>query len=216
MTKRPQALLFDWDNTLIDSWAVIHAAMNATLEAMGHPRWSRAEAETRIRASMRDSFPGLFGERWKDAEKIFYQSFESLHLLELKPLSGAAELLAWAAGAGFYLGVVSNKRGPYLRKEAEHLNWARYFNVLAGAGDAARDKPAPEHVEKALAPGGISAGDHIWFIGDTDIDLICARNTGCVPVLVRPQPPLPGEFADAPPQHYFPDLGQLQAALAAL
>ncbi|WP_374382756.1 HAD family hydrolase [Dongia sp.] len=216
MTARPVALLFDWDNTLVDSWAVIHAAMNETLEAMGHPRWSRTEAETRIRASLRDSFPGLFGERWKEAEKVFYGAFEKLHLLELKPLPGAGDLVAWAAAAGFYMGVVSNKRGPYLRKEAAHLGWDKYFAALAGAGDSARDKPAREHVQLALDPGGLQPGRHVWFIGDTDIDLICGHTNGCIPVLVRPQPPLAGEFGEAAPQHYFPGLADLKATLAAL
>ena len=40
---RPKAVLFDWDNTLVDSWAVIHAALNETLTAMDHPNWTRAE-----------------------------------------------------------------------------------------------------------------------------------------------------------------------------
>jgi phosphoglycolate phosphatase len=215
MSAKPSVLLFDWDNTLVDSWGVIHAAMNTTLEAMGHPRWSRSDAENRIRASLRDSFPGLFGDRWKEAEKIFYDAFERLHLLELQPLPGAGDLLAWAAEAGFYLGVVSNKRGPYLRQEAAHLGWDRYFAALAGAGDAARDKPAHEHVQLALDPGKWQPGPHVWFIGDTDIDLICAHSNGCVPVLVRPQPPHAGEFGEAAPQHYFPALSGLQAVLAA-
>lgn len=213
---RPTVLLFDWDNTLVDSWGVIHAAMNATLEELGHPMWSRSEAETRIRASLRDSFPGLFGERWRDAEKIFYAAFERLHLLQLEPLPGAAGLLAWAKDAGFYMGVVSNKRGAYLRKEAAHLGWDRYFTALAGAGDAAKDKPAGEHVQLALDPGGHLPGPHVWFIGDTDIDLVCAYGNGCVPVLIRPQPPHQGEFGEAAPQYYFPALSGLQAALAAL
>ena len=25
---RPRAILFDWDNTLVDSWATIHEALN--------------------------------------------------------------------------------------------------------------------------------------------------------------------------------------------
>jgi phosphoglycolate phosphatase len=216
MTRRPTVLLFDWDNTLVDSWRVIHAAMNTTLEAMGHPRWSRSDAENRVRTSLRDSFPGLFGERWGEAEKIFYDAFERLHLLELQPLPGAEDLLIWASGAGFYMGVVSNKRGPYLRKEAAHLGWDKYFSALAGAGDAAQDKPARAHVQKALDPGKFQPGSHVWFIGDTDIDLTCGHNNGCVPVLVRPQPPHAGEFGEAPPQHYFPALSGLQAALAAL
>lgn len=216
MARRPTVLLFDWDNTLVDSWGVIHAAMNATLDALGHPRWSRSEAETRIRASLRDSFPGLFGERWREAEKIFYAAFERLHLLQLEPLAGAADLLAWAADAGFYMAVVSNKRGPYLRKEAAHLGWDKFFTTLAGAGDAVRDKPAREHVQLALDPGKLQPGPHVWFIGDTDIDLICAHNNGCVPVLIRPQPPHAGEFGEAAPKHFFPELSGLQAALSAL
>ncbi|WP_374374292.1 HAD family hydrolase [Dongia sp.] len=214
MSSRPTALLFDWDNTLVDSWGVLHATMNETLAAMGQATWSRAEAEQRIRASMRDSFPILFGERWPEAEKIFYSTYERLHIDTLQACPGAEELLAWAAESGFYMGVVSNKRGAFLRAEATALGWNRYFRKLAGAGDAARDKPAREHVEAALVPGEMTMGAHIWFIGDTDIDLLCARNTGCVGVLVRAQPPAEGEFAELAPDHYFPDLAALRAALA--
>ena len=57
----PKAILFDWDNTLIDSWSVILAAMNHTLVELGHEPWSRVEIEARARLSLRDSFPTLFG-----------------------------------------------------------------------------------------------------------------------------------------------------------
>jgi phosphoglycolate phosphatase len=165
---------------------------------------------------MRDSFPVVFGERWKDAEKVFYEAFARLHLDQLRPLAGAPDLLSWADAAGFYMGVVSNKRGVFLRAEAAQLGWDRHFSALAGAGDAARDKPAREHVELALAPGRIIPGPHVWFIGDTDIDLVCAHATGCVPVLVRALPPAEGEFGKAAPRHHFPDLGALLSALKTL
>lgn len=214
MTARPSALLFDWDNTLVDSWGVLHATMNETLTAMGHETWSRTEAEARIRASMRDSFPILFGDRWPEAEKIFYTTYERLHIAALQACAGAEDLLAWAAGEGFYMGVVSNKRGSYLRAEADALGWTRYFSKLAGAGDAARDKPAREHVEAALDLARLQPGPHIWFVGDTDIDMLCARNTGCVAVLIRPHPPIADEFAEAQPDFHFPDLTGLRRKLA--
>lgn len=212
MTQLPRAILFDWDNTLVESWGVIHEAMNLTLDAMGHPKWTRAETETRVRASLRDSFPHLFGDRWKEAEKVFYESFEAIHLQHLRPLSGAEDLLAYLSGPlGLYVGVVSNKRGPFLRKEAEHLGWSRYFRKLAGAGDAARDKPALEHVQLAL--GDIAAGPDVWFAGDADIDLKCARNAGCTPILVRPQAPGEAEFPGHEPSLYFPDCAGFLAYL---
>jgi phosphoglycolate phosphatase len=213
MTNKPNAILFDWDNTLIDSWNVIHAAMNETLAAMQQPLWSRMDIEARVRGSARDSFPALFGNRAEDAQKIFFDAYERRHIAELRPIDGAEELLRELSESGFYLAVISNKRGPVLRLEARHLGWEKYFGALAGAGDAAKDKPAAEHVELALAGGPIRPGSHVWLVGDTDIDLVCAKGSGCVPVLIRAQAPQPGEFAEALPEHYFPDLEMLKAAL---
>ena len=210
--RRPRAILFDWDNTLIESWGVIHEAMNLTLDAMGHPRWSRAETETRVRASLRDTFPHLFGARWRDAEQVFYNSFAAIHLDHLRALPGAADMLKHLAEVeGLYLGVISNKRGEYLRREADHLGWTGYFRALAGAGDAARDKPAIEHVRLAL--GGLPAGADIWLVGDADIDLKCAHGSGCLPVLMRPAAPSDGEFTGHEPALYFPDCAGLLAYL---
>jgi phosphoglycolate phosphatase len=209
--KLPRAILFDWDNTLVESWGVIHEAMNLTLAAMGHDHWTREETEKRVRASLRDSFPALFGDRWKDAERIFYNSFAAIHLKHLRALPGAGEMLAHLAGQGLYLGVISNKRGEYLRREADHLGWTAHFRALAGAGDAARDKPAIEHVQLAL--GDLACGDDIWLVGDADIDLKCAWNAGCTPVLMRRTAPAEGEFPGHEPVLYFPDCAGLLAYL---
>jgi phosphoglycolate phosphatase len=209
--KVPRAILFDWDNTLVESWGVIHEALNLTLAAMGHDHWTREETEKRVRASLRDSFPILFGNRWREAEQVFYNSFAAIHLKHIKALPGAGEMLAHLAGQGLYLGVVSNKRGEYLRREADHLGWTGHFRVLAGAGDAARDKPAIEHVHLAL--GDVACGEDVWLVGDADIDLKCARNAGCMPVLMRPAAPAKGEFPGHEPALYFPDCAGLLAYL---
>lgn len=212
---RPSAVLFDWDNTLVDSWAVIHVALNETFTAMGHPAWTRAETEARVRGSLRDTFPGMFRGRWQDAERIFYETFARIHLEQLTPLPGAAELLRELSDAGFYLGVVSNKRGHFLRLEAEHLGWQTHFKCLAGAGDCARDKPHRDHVDHALGLGtpspGPAAGRDVWFVGDADVDMVCAKNAGCHGVLVRASAPSAGEFDGAIPDLYFRDLAGLMA-----
>lgn len=209
--KSPRAILFDWDNTLVESWGVIHEAMNLTLAAMGHDHWTREQTETRVRASLRDSFPTMFGDRWRDAERVFYNSFAAIHLQHLRALPGAGEMLADLAGKGLYLGVISNKRGEYLRREADHLGWTGHFRALAGAGDAARDKPAIEHVKLAL--GDLACGADVWLVGDADIDLKCATNAGCTPVLMRPAAPAEGEFPGHEPALYFPDCAGLLAYL---
>lgn len=200
---RPRAILFDWDNTLVDNWPVIHESMNDALTAMGHPVWTLAEAKARIRASLRESFPTMFGDRWPEAREIYYRSFASRHLAVLKPMAGAEQLLRGLTGRGLYLGIVSNKTGSYLRKEVDHLGWRDYFGALVGAGDCPQDKPARAPVELALAPTGTGPESSVWFVGDTDIDMVCAIASGCWPVLLRADPPAAGEFVDAPPSLYL-------------
>jgi hypothetical protein len=68
----PRAILFDWDNTLVDAWGTIQLALNAALTAMGQSAWTMEETRVRVRASLRDSFPRMFGDRWPEARDIFY------------------------------------------------------------------------------------------------------------------------------------------------
>lgn len=185
---RPRALIFDWDNTLVDTWPCIGRATNITLEAMGLPKWSEEEIHARVAGSLRDTFPKIYGHRWEEAREIYYRAFEAVHLEMLAALPDAEALLTHARQAGLYLGVVSNKTGSYLRQEAAHMGWAHYFGRLVGAQDAPRDKPAPDPIWLALKNSGIeAAGPDVWFIGDAAVDVECGRAAGCTTVLVHRQ-----------------------------
>lgn len=179
----PTAILFDWDNTLVDTWPLIHDALVATFGAMEQTPWSFDETRARVKRSMRESFPDLFGARWEEAAKIYQDFYTTHHLDRLALLPGARDVLAFLSTQPVYLAVVSNKRGGNLRKEAEHLGMARYFSKVVGADDAARDKPGSEPVYLALEASGIVPNERVWLIGDTVIDLECAANSGCLPVL---------------------------------
>ena len=52
----PRAVLIDWDNTLVDTWPVIHDAMNTTLKAMGEAEWQYSETKRRVRRALRDRY----------------------------------------------------------------------------------------------------------------------------------------------------------------
>ena len=216
VARRPKAILFDWDNTLVDSWPVIHDALNTTFAAFGLPPWSMEETRARVRKSMRDSFPALFGERWQDAGDVFYERYAAIHVAKVTPAAGAEAMLQQLRDAGIYLAVVSNKKGDFLRLEAAHLGWDSYFGRLIGAFDAARDKPARAPVERALGTSGVPPGPDVWLAGDADIDLECAVNAGCVPVLVRSAAPARDEFAAHPPVWHFADCQALSKMVKGL
>jgi phosphoglycolate phosphatase len=181
---RPRAILFDWDNTLVDTWLTIHEALNHVMAAMDKPLWSLAETRARVRLSLRESFPLHFGDRWEEARGIYLERFRAIHLDRLTPLPGRAEMVTALAGEGIFLGVVSNKTGALLRREAEALGWSGYFGRLVGAGDAIADKPDPAPVWLALEPSTLEPGAEVWFVGDTGVDIECAGNAGCVSVLL--------------------------------
>ena len=201
---RPRAILFDWDNTLVDSWTTIHEALNICMAAMDKPAWSLAETKQRVRLSLRESFPVHFGERWKEAQQIYLDHFRAIHLERLAPLPGRGELLHALAIEGIFLGVVSNKTGALLRREAAQIGWSAYFGKVVGAGDAVADKPDAAPVRLALESSTIEAGEAVWFVGDTGIDMECAGNSGCVPVLLGGEL-APEELSDHAPRLTFSD-----------
>lgn len=194
----PRGMIFDWDNTLVDSWACIQAAMNTTLEAMGHAPWNMDEMKSRVALSLRDSFPALFGDRWTEAREIFYATFRSIHIDYLAPLPGIPEMLEELAGLGVRLAVVSNKNGGFLREEARHLGWDKLFDRLVGATDASQDKPAAAPALLAMEAMDCRPGADVWFVGDAAVDMECAANSGCMPILLRAEVPRPGEFDGQP------------------
>ena len=91
---RPLVLLFDWDNTLVDGWAGITAALNAAFGAFGKPLWTIEDTKNRVRVSLKESFPVMFGDAWERARDIFYDTFHGDHLDHVSPMPGAAEASA--------------------------------------------------------------------------------------------------------------------------
>lgn len=182
MGHRPTVLLFDWDNTLVDGWAGITAALNAAFGAFDKPLWTLEDTKNRVRVSLKESFPVMFGDAWEQARDIFYDTFHGNHLAHVTPMPGAAEALL--AGAAWPLGVVSNKAGKYLRAEVLHLGWSPHFGAVVGAGDASADKPDPAPILMALEQLGFPAGREVWYLGDTALDMQAARAAGVTAVLV--------------------------------
>lgn len=214
--KRPEAILFDWDNTLVDSWPTIHYAFNRMLTAMERPAWTMAEVRDRVRLSLRDTFPVMFGDRWREAQKLYLDAFRAIHLQTLTPLPGREALLRDLVADGYFVAIVSNKTGPLLRLEAQALGWDRHLARLVGAADAEADKPHRAPVDMALAGTGIAPGESVWFVGDTAVDMECARNADCVPVLLGDCDPADAEFASCKPLLAFRDCTSLFSHLRAL
>ena len=182
--KKPKAIIFDWDNTLVDTWPLIQFSIDATMRKMGKEEWGLQKVKNSVHKSMRESFPEIFGENWQEAGEFYKNSYRAIHLNKLHFLDGALELIKVINELGILQFVVSNKIGSTLRKEVENLGVKDLFFACIGAGDALTDKPSKEPVELALLGSDLKLGsDEIFFIGDTIADVCCAYNSNCTPII---------------------------------
>jgi phosphoglycolate phosphatase len=177
----PRAVLWDWDNTLVDAWSGVQSALNAVFAEHGLPAWSREETLARVRGAMHESFPALFGERWREAAESFRAHHRAVQLAHVRPMPGVERVLDGFAGMQ---AVVSNKEGEPLRREVAHLGWGGRFAVVVGADDAAAAKPDPAPIWHALAAMGVKPTRAVWYVGDTGVDMLAAHAAGVTAVLL--------------------------------
>jgi phosphoglycolate phosphatase len=174
----PTAVLFDWDNTLVDTWPLIYGGMRVVFENKGLAPWTLQETKDRCHESAREALPKLFPNDWQSAMDDFYGYIHTRHLDDLVLLPFANELIKSLTARRIPLGLVSNKSKQLLVKEVAHLSFSEYFGTVVGSADAVRDKPDPAPVQLALNQLGIEPSMDIWLIGDTPVDWKSAKSAG--------------------------------------
>lgn len=182
----PKAIFFDWDGTLVDSFAFLHAAHNHTRQKLGFADVTIEEYH-RYFGQPRDTlYNHLYEGYVEEAKQCFEDYVFKNHISGLKPIDGAEGILKLLQELDVVCGVVSNKKGNLIEAEIAHYGWGDYFQSVVGAGEAAEDKPSPEPLLLAIHKAGIDiAMRDLWFVGDTDNDLICSNTVNAITVLIR-------------------------------
>ena len=181
----PKAILFDWDNTLVNNWEPIFFAYKKTLEALGLKKQSKEETLKNAKYSLRETFPRIFKNDWKKAKKVFYSEFKKIHLKKIKPIPNALKILQKIKEKKIKCGVISNKDGNLLRKEINKLEWKKYFKVIVGANEAKKDKPSKYPLVLALNKFSLKSNKNIWYVGDNDIDIEFAKKNNCLSIFIE-------------------------------
>ena len=142
-----------------------------------HPR---ILAERRV--SRTDIFNAVFGNN-TEAKQVAHEAYNACyrrHFGEVKPLQdGLAEYLGAMRAAGIQLGVATNRNREFLDHELEIVDggrWQSLFDVTICAGDVTAYKPDPEVILNAAHAAGMEAGSHVWYVGDSTVDMITGKN----------------------------------------
>jgi phosphoglycolate phosphatase len=181
---RVRAFVFDLDGTLIDSKMDLVQSVNAMLRKTG-----RAEQPTELVASyIGHGAPQLIASvlgpaadelQHREALKIFLAHYQE-HKLDLtRPYPGVREGLQALAGSP--MAVLTNKPARVSMDILEGLKLAQFFRAVHGGDSFERKKPDPSGALAILKELGASPAESA-MVGDSDVDMLTARNAGMVAV----------------------------------
>lgn len=184
-----KAVVFDLDGTLLDTLQDLADSGNAVLAARGFPTHPTDDYRTFIGNGMlnlvRDIFPvGFRPAAGEESEKIlleYREAYARNWRNTTTPFPGIAALLDELTAAGVPVGVLSNKAHDFTVKCVEAFLPGWSWEVVLGARDGIEPKPDPTGALEAAEILGVAPAD-CYFIGDSDVDILTARNAGMFPV----------------------------------
>ena len=123
-------------------------------------------------------------------------------------LPGAARVLRTLHEAGYRVGVVTTKYRHRVEDALERDGLRALVEVIVGADDVPRPKPAPDGLLQAVDSLGIPAGDCV-FVGDSEVDTRAARAAGMGFVAVLSGTTTAGVFARYPARAVLGGAGEI-------
>jgi phosphoglycolate phosphatase len=176
-----RVLIFDLDGTLIDSKADLALSVNAMLEYMGRAPLPHE----RIYSYVGNGAPLLvrraLGETATDAEAekglAYFLAYYKEHMLDnTLPYPGVREGLD-ALSHNHSMAVLTNKPVRFSTWILEGLGLLRHFKYVYGGNSFEKKKPDPVGVEVLLRDFK-AAPQQAMMVGDSDVDVRTARNSG--------------------------------------
>ncbi len=232
----PRLLIFDLDGTLIDSQVDLANSINAMLAHLGKPELPHAVllgyigdgATMLVRRALGDPEGDVHDEQYVNEALEFFLAHYRVHKLDFTTVyAGVVEALAAirAEWPGIAMAVLTNKPVGVSREICAHFGLDRYFFQVYGGNSFHTKKPDPAGLLALMAEasaldgadaaaGAITAGGTV-MIGDSEVDILTARNCGARSIGcsygLSPQ-----SLAAAPPDALVASAAELPAALKQL
>ena len=175
------------DGTILDTLQDITNSINYALRVNGCPERTIDEVKSFVgnglaklvdRAVPQDST--------EEKKKKIFEDLIPYYLAHgtdnTKPYDGITQLLKDLRAAGVKCAVVSNKADPAVQDLVVNC-FDGMFDMSLGERPGIKKKPDPDMTEKVLEELGIDKSEAV-YIGDSDVDIMTARNSGLDEILV--------------------------------
>jgi HAD superfamily hydrolase (TIGR01509 family) len=171
----PDAAVFDWDGTLVDTLALIYRANVVALGSLGITitrEWFAERYTPDWRSSYREL--GVPEHLWGPTSDLWAAEMGRMRPRAMPWARGALRRLR---GRGVRVGLVTASTRAVVEPNLARLNMAGIFETAFYADDVERGKPHPEALLLALAELGV-APERAVYVGDTTVDLEMATAAG--------------------------------------
>ncbi len=172
--QKYQAILFDFDGTLLDSFPAHYQAYEVTMAHFGlhlapsfykencSPDWYQLYRALDIPEA-----------RWPEANEVWLEEASKHQPL----LFAGTQSLLLALKSRYTLGLVTSGSRSRVVRDLAANDIEELFQVIVTGDDVSRPKPDPEGMQTALSELGLLPGDAL-YIGDAREDYLMAQAAG--------------------------------------
>lgn len=184
---RYKTIIFDLDGTLLNTLTDLYNSVNYAMRSCSFPERSMDEVRrfigNGVHTLIRRAAPkGITEEQYWAAYNAFEEHYAKHNRDYTAPYDGIPELMRELKKRGYQLAIVSNKIDFAVQALKQEF-FDDTVDCAVGDSEGIENKPAPDMVYKAMKELGAELGECV-YIGDTDVDLATAENSGmpCISV----------------------------------
>jgi HAD superfamily hydrolase (TIGR01509 family) len=174
-----EAILFDWDGTLVDSLGAFHRANSSVMEAFGLP-FDVVRYRQQYAPDWREMYRrlGVPHDRLDEANRLWETTFAANGDV-VAPFDGVAEALERLAATGAVLGIVTAGNRDIVEPQLRSTGLGDLLPIRVFGDDLPVHKPDPAPLRRALRLAGEGhAPSTSVYVGDAPTDMQMAVAVG--------------------------------------
>lgn len=181
-------LIFDLDGTLADTMPSILHAVNLTMKHFGYPEKTyddvrRAIGNGAYKLIERVIPAEIAADKNAVLEALEYyeRMYDETYIEADRCYDGMSQTLCELKRRGYTIAVLSNKQDEYVKPIVERITEKGTVSLAIGQRDGYPRKPDPTVPYIIVGELGYTTENSV-FIGDSDVDVITAKNAGMMSV----------------------------------
>lgn len=178
-----KAVIFDLDGTLVNSLKDLCDSTNYALKKHGFVEHAEKEYNYLVGEGMVRLIKQALPENERETETFqtvfdeFYSHYRHHYLDKTAPYENIHKSIEQLKAAGIKLAVVSNKADEMTKKVVEKF-FNGDFTIVSGKKENYPTKPDPTLTLDIIKELGVTPNE-CAFIGDSGVDMLTAKNSGC-------------------------------------